>query len=265
MFYCAVTNFSLILWSICQNTNVIRKLSYFMKDPIQEYFLIGILFIILLVFSTVILFYPTQKSFAAIYKNSEYTIYYPAGWTVNGGNQRHVLFLSPNLHQNSASYRSPQLYVGVSDSNGLSLLPFMVNSNIKNFSSGFKDFKLQSKTPFTFEGNTGYQIVYTYKHPNFGKVQEMRVWLIGGGKYYDIAFNAKTSDYGHYLPTAQTMINSFGILTPGVGTHQVSSYCQGLNTFNTFVPLVGLAGPHAAAGALIAGTVGQYLSTTQCK
>lgn len=186
---------------------------------------------VLLLFNS-LYFYPIQKpSMGQMQNNSAskflsyqdalyaFKIEYPADWEkvqfsqgiTQGPHNMIVNFLSPSRGA-SQTFRE---YLLIETANVTSV------SNLSTFSKQELSFLAQSFPHFTpaqirsnssLAGHNAYTVVFTYSDPIVGTAKAMVVWAINGSKAYILSYHADSSDYVIYLPTIESMINSFEII-----------------------------------------------------
>jgi hypothetical protein len=95
------------------------------------------------------------------------------------------------------------------------------NSNLSTFSKEELSFLAKSLPHFTtlqinsnssLAGNNAEVVVFTYSDPIVGTAKAMEIWAVNGSKGYIISYHADSGGYAIYLPTIETMINSFKII-----------------------------------------------------
>lgn len=177
------------------------------------------------------------------YENSNHrlTIQYPADWDkdegipildeiLGGGN---IVSFTPSTNMD-VTFR-----VFVYKPNDISSFPYsnttldeLVAREIVELRNSPSDFRIISSEPTTLANNPAYEIVYYYAGGR--ESVTMEIWTLKNDKAYKIQYTAvdvakfedfkrhiltATSQFSHYLPTAQKMIDTFNIDTAGgVGT-----------------------------------------------
>jgi hypothetical protein len=80
-------------------------------------------------------------------------------------------------------------------------------------STGFPGFKLiEYNTNNSLAGNRAYTVVWTYTHPTYGIRKSIEIATVIGSKGYFVDYTAAAEEFSTYLPIAQKMIESFGII-----------------------------------------------------
>ena len=135
--------------------------------------------------------------------NDRFTIHYPTGWEkidyprntiAELGRQIVVSFLSP-LQANTPSFRA---YL-----------------QVEIVTKGIPSFNPESASASTLAGNPAYKETKINREGS-SKIERTDLWSRVGSKAYHITYAADETKYASYLPTIQSMLNSFDIIDLGM-------------------------------------------------
>jgi hypothetical protein len=85
-----------------------------------------------------------------------------------------------------------------------------VNSQLSSLKSFLTNFTLLNESEFTFKNHPAYTIEYKYFNPVYkSPLQEKVIHMIFGDYLFNFDYTSKPSNYYHYLPIFQKMIDSF--------------------------------------------------------
>lgn len=153
------------------------------------------------------------------YQNPAYgiSIQYPFDWNKEDGGQTNA----GNLSAFTVAFYSPpplrSAFLKVIELNSTqpvnSTIPQLLTEAIKrdmNISRGFQ--VIQASTNGSLAGKSAYILVSTANIIKDIRYQTMEVGTLSGNSKYTIIFEALTSNYLTYVPTAQKMIDSFKLL-----------------------------------------------------
>jgi eukaryotic-like serine/threonine-protein kinase len=166
---------------------------------------------------------PTTSTVSFLtYENTTYGIkmQYPSDWLKGAGtsstNNRYEVvaaFFSP-LESSSDGYQEC-VQIVIDNSNGLNvnLAEYMIEK-IDLIRESYIDFDLLASDTINvwLAGNPAYILLYKYSDPISGILEVMETGTIIRGKGYYIQYFAESAKYSNYLPTIQTMIDSFTLI-----------------------------------------------------
>lgn len=143
-------------------------------------------------------------------------LHYPADWKVRQ--------LSNNTIWYFSSPSSPFLTVSVKAlSKNITTLNHYTAFQIGKLNESLNDsvqlggepFKIiKSTSTIIADGNPAHELVYTYSGgPDISNLKDKEIWMVKNGTVYDIKYEAFPSDYDHFLPDVESMINSFRVIT----------------------------------------------------
>jgi hypothetical protein len=158
------------------------------------------------------------------YTNSKYgiKIQYQYNWIVEGndyptgaGGIQIASFYLPDVNNGLPFFR-----IGVDNVTkefqhlpAVSINEYLNRSLDHKNSTGFPGFKLiKYNTNNSLAGNRAYTVVWTYTHPTYGIRKSIEIATVIGSKGYFVDYTAAAAKFSNYLPTAQEMIESFGII-----------------------------------------------------
>jgi hypothetical protein len=158
------------------------------------------------------------------YTNSKYgiKIQYQYNWIVEGndyptgaGGIQIASFYLPDVNNGLPFFRIgvdnvtkefPQLQA-------VSINDYLNRSLDHKNSTGFPGFKLiKYNTNNSLAGNRAYTVVWVYTHPTYGIRKSIEIATVIGSKGYFVDYTAAEEEFSTYLPIAQKMIESFGII-----------------------------------------------------
>jgi eukaryotic-like serine/threonine-protein kinase len=158
------------------------------------------------------------------YTNSKYgiKIQYQYNWIVEGndyptgaGGIQIASFYLPDVNNGLPFFRIgvdnvtkefPQLQA-------VSINDYLNRSLDHKNSTGFPGFKLiKYNTNNSLAGNRAYTVVWVYTHPTYGIRKSIEIATVIGSKGYFVDYTAAAEEFSTYLPIAQKMIESFGII-----------------------------------------------------
>jgi len=166
---------------------------------------------------------PTTSTVSFLtYENATYGIkmQYPSNWlkgvddsSTNNRYEVVATFFSP-LERSSDSYQECAQIV-IDNSNGLdvNLAKYMIEK-IELTRESYLDFDLLGSNTINvaLAGNPAYILLYKYSDPISGILKVMDTGTIISGKGYYVQYFAESEKYSSYLPTIQTMIDSFTLI-----------------------------------------------------
>lgn len=161
-----------------------------------------------------------QTSFLPYYNsNLGVSLQYPSDWTAIEGGTGVMFFSPPETASSVPGARllisvMPNLYTPISQV--ADQVPYVLQTSLT-------DFALLQSEPITINGNTAHQYVYTYYDPNFGPTEALDIILTNGYNTYGITYSADPANYGFYLPSIGSMINSFQTSTGSVSAGNMYS------------------------------------------
>ncbi len=145
---------------------------------------------------------------------------YPSNWLEGAGsstNNRYevvVAFFSP-LESSSDRYQEC-VQIVIDNSNGLdaNLAEYMIEK-IDLTRESYSDFDLLASNTINvaLAGNPAYILVYKYSDTISGILKVMETGTMISGQGYYVQYFAESEKYSSYLPTIQTMIDSFTLIT----------------------------------------------------
>jgi hypothetical protein len=144
-----------------------------------------------------------------VYNNNTlgFRVSYPKNWEIKEG--KSIAFLSP-LENAEDNFREGVL-VSVSPSEGKLLGEFIYGS-LGHYRSTLSNFNLIKSDSSIILANTSAQSL-TYTFTKGDNMKAMDFGIIKNGTLYVIQFAAKNSEFDHYMPEVQKMIDSFEITT----------------------------------------------------
>jgi len=145
---------------------------------------------------------------------------YPSNWLKGVGNSSTnnryefvAAFFSP-LESSSDRYQEC-VQIVIDNSNGLdaNLAEYMIEK-IDLTRESYSDFDLLASNTINvwFAGNPAYILLYKYSDPISGILKVMETGTIISGKGYYVQYFAESEKYSSYLPTLQTMFDSFTLI-----------------------------------------------------
>lgn len=145
---------------------------------------------------------------------------YPSNWLKGVGNSSTnnryevvAAFFSP-LESSSDRYQEC-VQIVIDNSNGLevNLAEYMIEK-IDLTRESYSDFDLISSNTINvaLAGNPAYILEYKYSDPISGILKVMDTGTMISGKGYYVQYFAESEKYSSYLPTIQTMIDSFTLI-----------------------------------------------------
>ena len=165
---------------------------------------------------------PTSTVSFLTYENATYGIkmQYPSNWLEGVGNSSTnnryevvAAFFSP-LESSSDIYQEC-VQIVIDNSNGLdvNLAKYMIEK-IDLTRESYSDFDLLASNTINvwFAGNPAYILLYKYSDPISGILKVMETGTIISGKGYYVQYFAESEKYSSYLPTLQTMFDSFTLI-----------------------------------------------------
>jgi hypothetical protein len=174
------------------------------------------------------------------YENEPYglKVQYPYDWIIRINNDYSLPSTSSYAHpQIISSFYLPNstdglpfFYIGVNTnlSKQFKQSPFTLDQYLnkslqsKKNTSAFPDFKLIEATStsnnISLAGFPAYEVVWTYQHPTYGirKLMELGT-IVHGSKGYFVDYASSIEKFSKYLPTAQSMKDSFKISITNTG------------------------------------------------
>ena len=145
---------------------------------------------------------------------------YPSNWLKGLGNSSTndryefvAAFFSP-LESGSDSYQEcVQIIIDNSSGLDVNLAEYMIEK-IDLTRDSYMNFDLLASTTINawLAGNPAYILLYKYSDPISGILQVMETGTIISGKGYYVQYFAESEKYSSYLPTIQTMIDSFTLI-----------------------------------------------------
>ena len=166
---------------------------------------------------------PTSTVSFLTYENATYGIkmQYPSNWlegaSNSGTNNRYEVvaaFFSP-LESSSDRYQEC-IQIVIDNSIGLdvNLAEYMIEK-IDLTRESYSDFDLLASNTINvwLADNPAYILEYKYSDPISGILQVMETGTLISGKGYYVQYFAESEKYSSYLPTIQTMIDSFTLIT----------------------------------------------------
>jgi hypothetical protein len=145
---------------------------------------------------------------------------YPSNWSKgvsnSSTNDRYefvAAFFSP-LESGSDSYQEcVQIIIDNSSGLDVNLAEYMIEK-IDLTRDSYMNFDLLASTTINawLAGNPAYILLYKYSDPISGILQVMETGTIISGKGYYVQYFAESEKYSSYLPTMQTMIDSFTLI-----------------------------------------------------
>lgn len=141
------------------------------------------------------------------------SILYPSDWEVQkqGAGAGDVTFLSPK--EGDLDPIRENVSMAMED---LSLSPLTLQEYTQKSKSGlsaiFSDMVIKEEGNILLAGNTGYRVLFTVREPTSGlDLKWMMVWMISDNKAYILSFIAGITTYDEFLPTFNTILNSFEV------------------------------------------------------
>jgi hypothetical protein len=146
---------------------------------------------------------------------------YPSNWLEGAGNSSTnnryevvAAFFSP-LESSSDRYQEC-VQIVIDNSNGLdaNLAEYMIEK-IDLTRESYSDFDLLASNTINvaLAGNPAYILVYKYSDTISGILKVMETGTMISGQGYYVQYFAESEKYSSYLPTIQTMIDSFTMIT----------------------------------------------------
>ena len=166
---------------------------------------------------------PTTSTVSFLtYENATYGIkmQYPSNWLEGAGNSSTnnryevvAAFFSP-LESSSDRYQEcVQIVIDNSIGLDVNLAEYMIEK-IELTRESYLDFDLLGSNTINvaLAGNPAYILLYKYSDPISGILQVMETGTTINGKGYYVQYFAELEKYSSYLPTIQTMIDSFTLI-----------------------------------------------------
>ncbi|MGH9879294.1 MAG: PsbP-related protein [Nitrososphaerales archaeon] len=162
-------------------------------------------------------FAATQTNDFLTYYNSEYEIKikYPAEWQTIEPEDDYVkaVFYSPP--EGVSDPFSELVMILIED------LPFKMKLTdytelaIRQMRASYPDMQILTSGPAELAGNPAHKIVFTGTVEDYEdiNIKGMMIWTIQDKKAYIVGFIAEVEQYSTYLQTAQTMVDSFEIVS----------------------------------------------------
>ena len=157
-----------------------------------------------------------------IYENRTYgiKINYPSDWQKTehtNGNKFWVEFISPSQNNPNAFPATISVSVeGLNHNITTNTTDEYVAGIVNNAKQSLSDFQIiESNRNANITGGPAYKIVYSFLSQDpavQAHFQSMNIWTIKDKKVYSISYTEVKSEYAAYLPTVQSMIDSFKIL-----------------------------------------------------
>ena len=145
---------------------------------------------------------------------------YPSNWlkgvdnsSTNNRYEFVAAFFSP-LESSSDSYQEcVQIIIDNSVGLDVNLAEYMIET-IELTRESYLDFDILASNTINvaLAGNPAYILLYKYSDPTSGILQVMETGTIISGRGYYIQYFAESAKYSNYLPTIQTMIDSFTLI-----------------------------------------------------
>jgi eukaryotic-like serine/threonine-protein kinase len=166
---------------------------------------------------------PTTSTVSFLtYENATYGIkmQYPSNWlkgvdnsSTNNRYEVVATFFSP-LESSSDSYQEcVQIVIDISNGLDVNLAKYMIEK-IDLTRDSYSEFDLLASNTINvvLAGNPAYVLLYKYSDPISGILEVMETGTIISGKGYYVQYFAESEKYSSYLPTIQTMIDSFTLI-----------------------------------------------------
>jgi hypothetical protein len=165
---------------------------------------------------------PTSTVSFLTYENATYGIKmrYPSNWLKGVGNSSTnnryevVAVFFSTLESSSDRYQEcVQIVIDNSNCLEVNLAEYMIEK-IDLTRESYSDFDLISSNTINvaLAGNPAYILEYKYSDPISGILKVMDTGTMISGKGYYVQYFAESEKYSSYLPTIQTMIDSFTLI-----------------------------------------------------
>lgn len=148
----------------------------------------------------------------------KFKLQYPSNWTINEENNQQVSFTSvikPNTSPLISKDSSVELLVSVIPNITETTIPFdKLAKELTNIANQDRiGFHLINSNVSIFKGHLSYKIVSTYLDANQHlTIKNMAIVTTINNNIYLFEYFAESSDYDHYLPIIQRMLDSFEAL-----------------------------------------------------
>ena len=147
----------------------------------------------------------SENKFVTYENSTEGTkIDYPKGWTVI--RQYGLAFLSPK-ENDSDTFREGLVVARGSIVN--ESIDKLADRVLRFYNSSLIDFRLNESKGITIHGNPAQSLIYTFSIPGNGTIKAMDLGTTENNRVHVFRYTAQESKFDSYLPTIESMIDSF--------------------------------------------------------